>query len=119
MKTLFLTGPVSLSMVTEGLKIREGDVSRVVSPPYLPYDAIVVQNAFGYVSWAALRILLRDPPHEGHGSRAECLLHRLDLAVWIGPSPPPDHKIESCHGDSRDGPANLRARPDDTDWRPT
>ena len=50
MKTLFLTGPVSLSMVTEGLKIREGDESRVVSPPYLPYDAIVLQNAFGYVS---------------------------------------------------------------------
>src|SRR3989441_627770 len=58
MKALFLTGPVSLSMVTEGLKIREGNESRVVSPPYLPYDAIVVQNAFGYVSWAALRILL-------------------------------------------------------------
>ena len=58
MKTLFLTGPVSLSMVTEGLKIREGNESRVVSPPYLPYDAIIVQNAFGYVSWAALRILL-------------------------------------------------------------
>src|SRR5437667_5968183 len=58
MKTLFLTGPVSLSMVTEGLKIREGDMSRVVSPPYLPYDAIVLQNAFGYVSFAALRILL-------------------------------------------------------------
>ena len=58
MKTLFLTGPVSLSMVTEGLKIREGDESRVVSPPYLPYDSIVLQNAFGYVSWAALRILL-------------------------------------------------------------
>ena len=58
MKTLFLEGHVSLSMVAEGLKIREGDESRVISPPYLPFDAVVIQNAFGYVSFAALRILL-------------------------------------------------------------
>src|SRR6266545_2465966 len=58
MKSLFLTGNVALSMVSEGLKVRVGDESTVTSPPYLPYDAVIIQNAFGYVSFAALRILL-------------------------------------------------------------
>src|SRR5436189_2696709 len=58
MKTLFLEGNASLSMVSDGLKIKEGVSVRVISPPYLPWDAVVIQNAFGYVSFAALRILL-------------------------------------------------------------
>src|SRR5207247_9424633 len=50
--------PVPRSTWSEGFKPGGGAVSRSFPPPYLPYDAIVVQNAFGYVAWAALRILL-------------------------------------------------------------
>ena len=57
MKALFLSGHVSLNMEPEGIRIRQGEKSRVISPPYLPYDTIVIQNAHGYVSFHALRIL--------------------------------------------------------------
>ena len=58
MQTLFLTENVSLSMVQDGLKIRNGNEHKIVSPPYIPWDAIVIQNGFGYISFAAIRILL-------------------------------------------------------------
>ena len=58
MQTLFLTEDVSLSMVTDGLKIKDGERTQIVSPPYIPWDAIVIQNGFGYISFAAMRILL-------------------------------------------------------------
>jgi CRISPR/Cas system-associated endonuclease Cas1 len=58
MQTLFLTENVSLSMVTDGLKIRNGNEYKIVSPPYIPWDAIVIQNGFGYISFPAMRILL-------------------------------------------------------------
>lgn len=58
MQTLFLTENVSLSMVTDGLKIRNGERTQIISPPYIPWDAIVIQNGFGYISFPAMRILL-------------------------------------------------------------
>src|SRR6266480_6157544 len=58
MQTLFLTENVSLSMVQDGLKIKNGESSQIVSPPYIPWDSIVIQNGFGYISFAAMRILL-------------------------------------------------------------
>src|SRR5205809_3817011 len=58
MQTLFLTENVSLSTVQDGLKIKNGESTQIVSPPYIPWDAIVIQNGFGYVSFAAMRILL-------------------------------------------------------------
>jgi len=58
MQTLFLTEQVAVSMVTDGLKIRNGEHTQVISPPYIPWDAIVIQNSFGYISFAAMRILL-------------------------------------------------------------
>src|SRR6266566_689825 len=58
MRSLYLTGNVAVSMVREGIKIRTGDEARVWSPPYFPYDTILIENGYGYVSFAALRILL-------------------------------------------------------------
>ena len=58
MQTLFLTENVSLSMVQDGLKIKNGEQTQIVAPPYIPWDAIIIQNGFGYVSFAAMRILL-------------------------------------------------------------
>jgi CRISPR/Cas system-associated endonuclease Cas1 len=58
MQTLFLTENVSLSMVQDGLKIKNGESTQIVSPPYIPWDLIVIQNGFGYISLAAMRILL-------------------------------------------------------------
>jgi CRISPR-associated protein Cas1 len=58
MQTLFLTENVSLSMVQDGLKIKNGESTQIVSPPYIPWDAIVIQNGFGYISFPAIRILL-------------------------------------------------------------
>src|SRR5437667_2935037 len=58
MQTLFLTETVSLSMVQDGLKIKNREQTQIVAPPYIPWDAIIIQNGFGYVSFAAMRILL-------------------------------------------------------------
>jgi hypothetical protein len=46
MQTLFLTENVPLSMVQEGLKIKTAEATKIVSPPYIPWDAIVIQKAF-------------------------------------------------------------------------
>jgi CRISPR/Cas system-associated endonuclease Cas1 len=45
-------------MVQDGLKIKNGESTQIVSPPYIPWDAIVIQNGFGYISFPAMRILL-------------------------------------------------------------
>jgi CRISPR/Cas system-associated endonuclease Cas1 len=45
-------------MVADGLKVKTDSGATVTSPPYLPYDTVVIQNAYGYASFAALRILL-------------------------------------------------------------
>ncbi len=58
MQTLFLTENVAVSMTKDGLKIRNGKETQTIAPPYIPWDAIVIQNGFGYISFAAMRILL-------------------------------------------------------------
>jgi CRISPR-associated protein Cas1 len=45
-------------MVTDGLKIRNGERTQTISPPYIPWDAVIIQNGFGYISFPAMRILL-------------------------------------------------------------
>ena len=57
MRSLYLTGNVAISMGKAGLKIRENGNESITSPPYFEPDTIVLQNAFGYVSIAALRML--------------------------------------------------------------
>lgn len=59
MKTLFLTGyPTKLSVGREGLTIASGKETNTTSPPYFPYDQVVIQRADGYISLKALRILM-------------------------------------------------------------
>jgi|SRR5438034_3417276 len=59
MHTLYLTGkPTTLSLGPAGLRIVNGKDTTTTTPPYFPYDTIVLQRADGYLSLKALRILM-------------------------------------------------------------
>ncbi len=58
MRTLYLSDHVSVSISDLKIRIQNGSDRREWNPLEFPYDAILIERGFGYVSFAALRVLL-------------------------------------------------------------
>lgn len=59
MKSLYLDGTQNISLTKEGLVFedREQGTTRIVEPPEIDFDLLIVQNTKGFVSWPALKTL--------------------------------------------------------------